>query len=164
MTEEMPPRSAEVSPSPMNVESSAAQWASAAQPAEPASAGWAPVLSGKRMTDLAKSGSFAVDEGTGDKMISALQGVIDSLQARWDALQRVGELPMMSQSAAGRWVAGHMVATASDSQGLLTQLRAARDEFPSYIEAIELAKKTYREREHTATESFRHLPGDPGPH
>ncbi|GAA3565338.1 hypothetical protein GCM10022222_56350 [Amycolatopsis ultiminotia] len=117
-----------------------------------------PMLSGRKLKQLATDGSFAVDDSTGDKMIAALEGVVDTLQSRWNALQKLGTLPAMSQSATGRWVAGHMVATASDSQGLLTQLQAARDEFPTYVEAIKLAKKNYRERDQSARDQFRGLP------
>ncbi|MBB4683240.1 hypothetical protein [Amycolatopsis jiangsuensis] len=133
-------------------------------PAEAVKQRLQPMLSGTKLRDMAKTGSFAVDDSTGDKMIAALEGVVDSLQARWDALQKLGTLPAMSQSAAGRWVGGHMLATASDSHGLLTQLQAARDEFPTYVEAIKLAKKNYHEREQDAQDTFRRLPDAPEAH
>ncbi|WP_033293513.1 hypothetical protein [Amycolatopsis jejuensis] len=126
-------------------------------------AGKAPLLAGRQLKVLAEQGSFAVDDSTGDKMIESLEGVVDALQARWDALQKLGNHPEMSQTPAARWVAGHMVATASDNQGLLTQLQAARDEFPTYVEAIKLAKKNYRERESGTRDTFKRLPdaGEP---
>jgi hypothetical protein len=117
-----------------------------------------PMLSGRKMVDLARSGSFAVDDTTGDKMIAALEAVVDTLQQRWSALQKVGETPAMSSTATGQWVAQHMTATANDAQGLLTQLKAARDEFPTYVEAIKLAKKNYADRESGTKVTLRKLP------
>jgi hypothetical protein len=64
----------------------------------------------------------------------------------------------MSSTATGQWVAQHMSATANDAQGLLTQLQAARDEFPTYIEAIKLAKKNYADRESGTKSTLTHLP------
>lgn len=104
-------------------------------------------LSGVQLRTLAKQGGFAVDETTGNQMIASLEGIIDTLTARWDALQKLGQAPAMSTTATGQWVSGHMLNTASDQQGLLTQLRQARDEFPTYVEAIKLAKENYRTRE-----------------
>jgi hypothetical protein len=104
-------------------------------------------LSGVQLKALAVSGGFAVDENTGDRMIQALEGVIDTLTARWSALQQFGQSPQLSTTATAQWVAGHMVNTATDAQGLLTQLQQARDEFPTYIEAIKLAKQNYRSRD-----------------
>ncbi|HEY3710941.1 MAG TPA: hypothetical protein VGL64_16295 [Amycolatopsis sp.] len=115
------------------------------------------MLSGRKMMDLARTGSFAVDDTTGDKMIAALEAVVDTLQQRWSALQKVGETPAMSSTATGQWVAQHMSATANDAQGLLTQLQAARDEFPTYIEAIKLAKKNYSDRESGTKSTLTHL-------
>ncbi|WP_442876018.1 hypothetical protein [Amycolatopsis sp. NBC_01480] len=117
-----------------------------------------PMLSGKKMMDMARTGSFAVDDTTGEKMIKALEAVVDTLQQRWSALQKVGETPAMSSTATGQWVAQHMSATANDAQGLLTQLQAARDEFPTYIEAIKLAKKNYADRESGTKSTLTHLP------
>lgn len=104
-------------------------------------------LSGVQLRTLAKQGGFAVDETTGNQMIASLEGIIDTLTARWDALQKLGQSPAMSTTATGQWVSGHMLNTASDQRGLLTQLRQARDEFPTYVEAIKLAKENYRTRE-----------------
>lgn len=117
-----------------------------------------PMLSGKKMMDMARTGSFAVDDTTGEKMIQALEAVVDTLQQRWSALQKVGETPAMSSTATGQWVAQHMSATANDAQGLLTQLQAARDEFPTYIEAIKLAKRNYADRESGTKSTLTHLP------
>ncbi|WP_418189837.1 hypothetical protein [Amycolatopsis orientalis] len=104
-------------------------------------------LEGTRLRQMAKQGSFAVDESTGEEMIRSLQGVIDSLEERWSALTKLQQSPPMSNTATARWVSGHMQGTATDAQGLLTQLQAARAEFPAYVEAIELAKRNYRERD-----------------
>jgi hypothetical protein len=96
---------------------------------------------------LARSGGFAVDEDTGNRMIEALQAAMDALERRWPDLEKFQHAPPMSDSPAARWVAKHMVDTATDADGLLTQLRAARNEFPAYVEAIQLAKRAYREQE-----------------
>ncbi|HWD02581.1 MAG TPA: hypothetical protein VG674_09035 [Amycolatopsis sp.] len=109
---------------------------------------------------LAESGGFAVDDSTGNQMIESLEGVIDTLQSRWDALQKVGQTPLMSETATGKWVANHMVNTASDQQGLLTQLQAAKQEFPTYIEAIKLAKQNYRESDTTSHTTLRRVPNE----
>ncbi|RSN58623.1 hypothetical protein DMH01_21540 [Amycolatopsis sp. WAC 04182] len=104
-------------------------------------------LAGTELKALAKQGHFAVDESTGEEMIRSLQGVIDSLEERWSALTKLQKTPPMSSTATARWVSEHMHGTATDAQGLLTQLEAARAEFPTYVEAIELAKRNYRERD-----------------
>ena len=104
-------------------------------------------LAGAQLKRLAQSGGFAVDDTTGNQLIAALEGVIESLEARWSALQRLSDKPAMSRTATGQWVATHMVNTAADDHGLLTQLQAARAEFPTYVEAIKLAKKNYKTRE-----------------
>ncbi|EME60120.1 hypothetical protein [Amycolatopsis decaplanina] len=120
-----------------------------AQELKPAAA-WAPVkvgLAGAQLKRMAVQGGFAVDESTGQEMIRSLQGVIDSLEERWSALTKLQKSPPMSSTATARWVSEHMHGTATDAQGLLTQLQAARAEFPTYVEAIELAKRNYRERD-----------------
>ncbi|WP_410647078.1 hypothetical protein [Amycolatopsis sp. cmx-4-54] len=104
-------------------------------------------LSGTQLKRMAVQGGFAVDETTGQEMIRSLQGVIDSLEERWSALTKLQKSPPMSATATARWVSEHMHGTATDAQGLLTQLEAARAEFPTYIEAIELAQRNYRERD-----------------
>ncbi|WP_246127927.1 hypothetical protein [Amycolatopsis rhizosphaerae] len=113
-------------------------------------------LSGAQLKVLAASGGFAVDETTGDQMIQALEGVVDTLNARWSALQRLGEAPPMSTTATAQWVSNHMQSTGTDERGLLTQLQHARAELPEYIEAIKLAKRNYRSRDeetqHTLTQ------------
>jgi len=116
-----------------------------------------PLAEARQLKTLAVQGSFAVDDSTGEKMIAALEGVVDALQARWDALQKVGVTPKMSDSPAAQWVSKHMTDTASDQQGLLTQLQAARDAFPTYVEAIKLAKDNYKDREHTSKETFQKI-------
>lgn len=105
------------------------------------------MLSGTELRTFARSGGFAVDETTGDRMIAALQGVLDSLEARWSALQQFQQRPLMSTTATAQWVANHMVNTATDEKGLLTQLQQARSEFPAYIDAIKQAKANYREQD-----------------
>ncbi|MFC3449503.1 hypothetical protein [Amycolatopsis speibonae] len=104
-------------------------------------------LAGAQLKRMAVQGGFAVDENTGQEMIRSLQGVIDSLEERWSALTKLQKSPRMSSTATAQWVSQHMHGTATDAQGLLTQLEAARAEFPTYVEAIELAKKNYRERD-----------------
>ncbi|WP_236005131.1 hypothetical protein [Amycolatopsis pittospori] len=104
-------------------------------------------LAGAQLKQMALKGGFAVDDSTGREMIRSLQGVIDSLEERWSELTKLQKQPPMSGTATARWVSGHMYGTANDAQGLLTQLQAARAEFPTYVEAIELAKRNYRERD-----------------
>ncbi|MFG1647219.1 hypothetical protein ACGFMK_43655 [Amycolatopsis sp. NPDC049252] len=104
-------------------------------------------LAGAQLKRLAQSGSFAVDDTTGNRLIESLEGVLESLESRWSALQRLHDKPALSRTAVGMWVSGHMVNTAADDHGLVTQLQAARQEFPTYIEAIKLAKQNYQSRE-----------------
>jgi nitrogen fixation/metabolism regulation signal transduction histidine kinase len=111
-------------------------------------------LSGVELKRMATEGAFAVDDTTGDRMIQSLEGVIDSLTARWTALAKVGQAPPMSATSTAQWVSGHMVNTANDEHGLLTQLQQARDEFPTYIEAIKMAKQNYRETEATSEQTL----------
>jgi hypothetical protein len=122
-------------------------------PAEPVMA-LAP-LSGRRLRAMAASGGFAVDENTGNRMIEALEAAVDALETRWTELTKLQQNPPMSETPAARHVARHMVDTASDADGLLTQLNAARAEFPAYVEAIRLAKRTYAEKETGISDGFR---------
>ncbi|WP_236795139.1 hypothetical protein [Amycolatopsis sp. GM8] len=105
------------------------------------------LLSGVELKTMAVNGSFAVDESTGERMIQALQGIIDSLEARWSALQGFQESPKMSTTATAQWVSSLMVNTATDDKGLLTQLQQAKAELPTYIEAINLAKSNYQNQD-----------------
>jgi hypothetical protein len=102
------------------------------------------LLSGTELKQLATTGGFAVDENTGDRMIQALQGIIDSLEARWSALQQFQQSPPLSTTATAKWVSDLMVRTATDERGLLTQLQQAKAELPTYIEAIKRAKSNYQ--------------------
>lgn len=104
-------------------------------------------LSGTQLKAMATSRGFAVDEHTGNRMIQALDAALGALEARWAELEKFQHDPPMSESPTARWVGRRMVDTASDADGLLTQLRAARSEFPLYVEAIQLAKRTYSETE-----------------
>jgi hypothetical protein len=115
-------------------------------------------LAGARLKQLAKSGGFAIDDTTGNQLIEALEGVLESLEQRWANLQRLHDAPAMSRTATGQWVSAHMVSTAADEHGLVTQLQAARQEFPTYIEAIRLAKKNYKSREETTRTTLTSLP------
>jgi hypothetical protein len=107
----------------------------------------APLLSGRELKTMAMQGGFAVDDATGNEMIKALEGIIDSLNSRWQALQKIGDTPQLSATATAQWVSGHMQNTATDGQGLLTQLQQAKNEFPTYVEAIKLAKRNYQEQD-----------------
>jgi hypothetical protein len=115
-------------------------------------------LAGTQLKQLAKDGGFAIDDTTGNQLIEALEGVLESLEARWASLQRLHDAPAMSRTATGQWVSAHMVSTAADEHGLVTQLQAARQEFPTYIEAIKLAKKNYKSREETTRATLTSLP------
>lgn len=114
-------------------------------------------LSGVRLRTMATSGGFAVDENTGNRMIEALEAALDSLESRWASLEKLQRMPPMSDSPAARWVAKHMVDTAADADGLLTQLRVARREIPTYVEAIRLAKRAYQEEDSASAREFRVL-------
>ncbi len=114
-------------------------------------------LPARQLKTLAERGSFAVDDSTGDKMIAALQGVLDALEAHVHLIEKIAGVPAMSKSPAGMFVSKHMAETARDQQGLVTQLQAAHREFPTYVEAIKLAKKNYKEREHSSREAFERI-------
>ncbi|WP_116203889.1 hypothetical protein [Amycolatopsis circi] len=114
-------------------------------------------LPARQLKVLAERGSFAVDDSTGDKMIAALQGVLDALEAHVQLIEKIAGVPPMSTSPAGVFVSKHMAETARDQQGLVTQLQAANKEFPTYVEAIKLAKKNYKEREHSSRETFERI-------
>ncbi|EMD30155.1 hypothetical protein [Amycolatopsis azurea] len=120
-------------------------------------AAFKPALQGMALKRMAMQGGFAVDETTGQEMIRSLQGVIDSLEERWSALTKLQKSPPMSSTATAQWVSQHMHGTATDAQGLLTQLQAARAEFPTYVEAIELAKRNYRERDHENQRNLKQI-------
>jgi len=104
-------------------------------------------LSGTQLKAMATTGGFAVDDTTGNRMIHALEAALQTLETRWADLEKLQHNPPMSETPAARWVAKHMVDTASDADGLLTQLQTARREIPVYLEAIQLAKRAYRETE-----------------
>lgn len=112
------------------------------------------MLSGTQLKRLAVSGGFAVDENTGNRMITALEGVIDTLSARWAAIERLRDEPRLSTTATAKFVSSHMVGTAADERGLLTQLQQAKAEFPAYVEAIRIAKRNYRQREEETGETI----------
>ena len=116
-------------------------------PVEPARPHMMARLSGTQLKAMATTGGFAVDDSTGNRMIHALEAALETLETRWADLEKLQQHPPMSESPAARWVAKHMVDTASDADGLLTQLRTARREIPLYVEAIQLAKRAYRETE-----------------
>jgi hypothetical protein len=125
--------------------------------AVPAEATPRQMLSGVALRTMAEQGTFAVDDTTGNRMIQSLEGVIDSLTARWASLAKVGQAPPMSTTATAQWVSGHMLNTANDENGLLTQLKQARDEFPTYIEAIKMAKQNYRDTESTSEQKLKSI-------
>ena len=118
---------------------------SATVPAQPAEPRMMARLSGTQLKAMATSGGFSVDDSTGNRMIHALEAALETLETRWADLEKLQHDPPLSESPAARWVSRHMVDTASDADGLLTQLRTARREIPVYIEAIQLAKRTYRD-------------------
>jgi len=128
----------------------------AAQDLRPTAA-FKPALQGMALKRMAVQGGFAVDETTGQEMIRSLQGVIDSLEERWSALTKLQKSPPMSSTATAQWVSQHMLGTATDAQGLLTQLQTARAEFPTYVEAIELAKRNYRERDNENQRNLKQI-------
>jgi hypothetical protein len=109
---------------------------------------------------MASSGGFVVDETTGNRMIAALEAALDSLESRWAELEKLQQTPPMSDSPVARWAARHMVDTATDQDGVLTQLRAARREIPTYVAAIRLAKRTYQEQETAIHRQLRALRTD----
>ncbi|ADJ47001.1 hypothetical protein AMES_5176 [Amycolatopsis mediterranei S699] len=115
-------------------------------------------LAGAQLKRLAQTGGFAIDDTTGNQLIEALEGVLESLEQRWANLQRLHDAPALSRTATGQWVSAHMVSTAADEHGLVTQLQAARQEFPTYIEAIKLAKQNYKSREETTRTTLTSLP------
>jgi hypothetical protein len=120
---------------------------SATVPTEPAQPRMMARLSGTQLKAMATSGGFSVDDSTGNRMIHALEATLATLETRWADLEKLQHNPPMSESPAARWVSKHMVDTAADADGLLTQLQTARREIPVYVEAIQLAKRTFRETE-----------------
>jgi hypothetical protein len=104
-----------------------------------------PGLAGVQMMKLAESRRFAVDESTGNKLMEAFEGTLRTLEAHWDALQRLRDAPALGRTATARWVSVQMVGTAVDERGLLSQLETAREEFPLYVAAIKLAIQNYSE-------------------
>ncbi|MEQ0564135.1 hypothetical protein ABJI51_34060 [Amycolatopsis sp. NEAU-NG30] len=134
------------------------EYETAQAPAQKAMAAVRVGLAGAQLKRLAQSGGFAVDDTTGNQMIEALEGVLESLEARWAALQRLHDAPAMGRTATGQWVSAHMVNTAADEHGLVTQLQAARQEFPTYIEAIKLAKQNYQSREENTRATLAAIP------
>ncbi|MGW3992064.1 hypothetical protein [Amycolatopsis sp. NPDC004772] len=134
------------------------QMQSAATPEAKAMAAVRVGLAGAQLKRLAQTGGFAIDDTTGNQLIEALEGVLESLEQRWATLQRLHDAPAMSRTATGQWVSAHMVSTAADEHGLVTQLQAARQEFPTYIEAIKLAKQNYKSREETTQQTLTSLP------
>jgi hypothetical protein len=135
-----------------------AQLQSATTPATKAMAAVRVGLAGAQLKRLAQTGGFAIDDTTGNQLIEALEGVLESLEQRWANLQRLHDAPAMSRTATGQWVSAHMVSTAADDHGLVTQLQAARQEFPTYIEAIKLAKQNYKTREEDTRATLVSLP------
>lgn len=130
-----------------DTEASEALRLSATVPAEQATPRLMARLSGTQLKAMATTGGFAVDDSTGNRMIHALEAALETLETRWADLEKLQQHPPLSESPAARWVSRHMVDTAADADGLLTQLRTARREIPLYVEAIQLAKRAFRETE-----------------
>ncbi|GAA1247907.1 hypothetical protein GCM10009676_37670 [Prauserella halophila] len=105
------------------------------------------MLSGRELKQMATDGGFAVDETTGNRMISALEDILETLNNRWATLSKLETSPPLSATSTAKWVAQHTVNTAADEHGLLTQLRQAKAELPQYIEAIREAKRRYSDTE-----------------
>lgn len=116
-----------------------------------------PRTGGVELRTAAEQGAFAVDETTGNRMIKALEAVVDALEERWARLQSLQERPPIGGTAAARHVATRLVDTATDERGLLTRLTAVRAELPSYVDAIRLAKKNYAELEQSAVARLREI-------
>ncbi|MBB3664743.1 ribosomal protein L12E/L44/L45/RPP1/RPP2 [Prauserella sediminis] len=107
----------------------------------------APMLSGRELKRMATDGGFTVDETTGNRMISALEDILEALNNRWATLSKLETSPPLSATSTAKWVAQHTVNTAADERGLLTQLRQAKEELPQYIQAIREAKRRYADTE-----------------
>lgn len=133
---------------------------SAMMPAEAEAPRMMARLSGTQLKAMATSGGFTVDDTTGNRMIHALEAALETLETRWADLEKLQHDPPLSESPAARWVSKHMVDTASDADGLLTQLQTARREIPLYVEAIQLAKRTYRETETGAGSRLHRVRGE----
>lgn len=114
-------------------------------------------LGGSQLMAWARAGNFAVDETTGNRMIQSLQGIVDSLTRRAHGLELLRQPSPLSTTATARWVSDHMVRTADDEQGLLTQLDIARQELPKVIEAIETAKRNYQVQDRETAHMVRSL-------
>lgn len=119
---------------------------STAQASRPADQG-VRMLSGHELKTMATEGGFAVDETTGERMIKALEDILEAINSRWATLSKLEASPQLSSTSTARWVAQHTVETAADERGLLTQLRRAREELPQYIQAIHEAKRRYTDTE-----------------
>lgn len=115
--------------------------------ASPAPESGARMLSGHELKRMASSGGFTVDETTGNRMISALEDIVEALNNRWATISKLETSPQLSATSTAQWVARRTVDTAADDRGLLTQLRQAREELPQYIEAIREAKRRYADTE-----------------
>lgn len=136
---------------------------SATVPTQPAEPRMMARLSGTQLKAMATTGGFTVDDTTGNRMIHALEAALETLETRWADLEKLQHDPPLSESPAARWVSKHMVDTAADAEGLLTQLRTARREIPVYVEAIQLAKRTFRETETGAGSRLHRVRGELNP-
>ncbi|MGW4827787.1 hypothetical protein ACWEOG_09430 [Amycolatopsis japonica] len=100
------------------------------------------------MVTAAKEGRFAVSEEAGEALKTAIDDYIDDWTFNQPEFQRLTEKPKLGNSPYAQQVGDHAVLVADgDELSAKTQLDALRDVLNRAKEAIETAKKKYREQD-----------------
>lgn len=102
----------------------------------------------------ATSGAFQVEQGAADEMITELESLRTSLRMLLTDTQLLSQPPYMGESPAALWVSKIMHDTANDQEGMRTQIAAAAEEIPKFIEGLAIAKRQYDETEAAATDTI----------
>lgn len=104
-------------------------------------------MSGAQFIEAAGSGGFELTSDHAEHLADSLQAAVDDLTKILDNTRMLDQPPPMSASPAGLFISKVMHDTATDQEGMRTQLARAKEELPKYVEGLRLAAKRYRDTE-----------------
>lgn len=113
------------------------------------------------MVKAANEGRFKVSEEAGEALKTAIDDYIDDWTFNQPEFQRLAEKPKLGTSPYAQQVGDHAVLVADgDELSAKTQLDALRDVLNRAKEAIETAKKKYREQDTGNADQLKQLHED----
>ncbi|RSM75303.1 hypothetical protein DL991_28310 [Amycolatopsis sp. WAC 01375] len=113
------------------------------------------------MVTAAKEGRFKVSEEAGEALKTAIDDYLDDWTFNQPEFQRLAEKPKLGNSPYAQQVGDHAVLVADgDELSAKTQLDALRDVLNRAKQAIETAKKKYREQDTVGADQFKQLHED----